>query len=353
MKQLSLLIAFCALFSLQGFAQSTATSEKSSSKITITTQKVDESGKTITETWIAEGNEPEAILKEMAVNHEGIQSVEVKSGEGDQERIFYYRAAGEKGDVTVNNLQPVEVTGMPLEADKAVVVTRTYQRPTGTATVRVGEKPETNCAALGVMITRNETVYGATITGIIEKGGAQEAGLKAGDIIKKVDEFDVNDFPTLFFALSHFKAGDEVKVIYDREGKTYQQKVLLKGWDQIPGQEFRARTDCGEPQAPPKPTVQPTIFDPVANTIQPLELQDAQIFPNPSNGLFNFSFTTEPGPLAVTVTDVAGQVVYRDLNDNTTGYYNREINIKDMPQGNYILAVLQGEKRFTQQISKQ
>ena len=348
MKQLSLLIAFCALFCLPGFAQSTTTSEKNASKITITTQKVDESGKTITETWIAEGNEPADILKEMAVNHEGIQKVEITATGGDQEKIFQYRAAGEPGDVTV-------VTGEPLDGEKVVVVTRTYNGPktSASATVRVGEKPETNCAALGVLITRNENVYGAAISGLIEKGGAQEAGLKVGDIIKKVDEFDVNDYPSLFFALSHFKVGDEATVLYDREGKTYQQKVLLKGWDQIPGQEFRARTDCGEPQAPAKPHDQPITVDPGTNSIQPLELQDARIYPNPSDGVFSFSFTTEPGPLAITVTDVAGKVVYRDLNDNTTGYYNREINIKSMPQGNYIMAVLQGEKRFTQQISKQ
>src|SRR5689334_2663241 len=186
-----------------------------------------------------------------------------------------------------------------------------------------------------------------------EKVGAQEAGLKVGDIIKKVDENDEKDYPTLFFDLPHLKAGDEAMVIYDREGKTYQQKVLLKGWDQIPGQEFRARTDCGEPVAPAKAHDEPITVDHGPNSIQPLELQDAHIYPNPSDGVFSFSFTTEPGPLAVTVTDVAGKVVYRDLNDNPTGYYNREINIKNMPQGNYILAVLQGEKRFTQQIAKQ
>jgi hypothetical protein len=354
MKQLSLLIAFSALFSLQGFAQSTITTDKNTSKITITTQKVDESGKSITETWIAEGKEPADILKDMAVNHEGIQKVEITEAEGTQEKIFYYRAAGEQGDVAINSIQPVEVTGEPIDVDKVVVVTRKYDGPKAYASVRVGDKPESNCAAMGVLVTRNEAVYGAVITGLIEKGGAQEAGLKVGDIVKKVDEFDVNDYTSLFFALSHFRAGDEATVIYDREGKTYQQKVLLKGWDQIPGQEFRARTDCGNPETlviHHDPPVQNA--DPGLNAIQPLELEDAQVYPNPTDGVFSFSFKTDPGPIAVTVTDVNGKIVYRDLNDNDSGIYTKEINIKDLPQGNYILGVLQGEKRFSQQISKQ
>lgn len=376
MKQVSLLIAFCALICLPAFAQSTttATADKNASRITVTTQKVDENGKTITETWIAEGKEPAEILKEMAVSPDGIQKVEINAAEGDQERIFYYRAAGENAPtgVTVNVIDPQDILEEEPDAQKVIIVTKTVdadkiQDVTGNtwqvngnghkayASVTVGgDKQQSNCAAMGVLIGRNPDMYGAAISGLIEKGGAQEAGLKVGDIIKKVDEFDVSDFATLFFALSHFRAGDEAVVVYDHEGKTYQKKVLLKGWDQIPGQEFRARTDCGNPEPVVVHHDQPVLNDdPGLNSIEPLVLEDAQVYPNPTDGVFSFSFRTAPGPIAVTVTDVNGKIVYRDLNDNDSGNYSNEINIKDLPQGNYILGVLQGEKRFTQQISKQ
>ena len=129
---------------------------------------------------------------------------------------------------------------------------------------------------------------------------------------------------------------------------------MLKGWDQIPGQEFRARTDCGNPEPPAKDVVKPLKDETpgLSNTL-PLELEDARVYPNPTDGVFSFSFTTAPGPLAVTITDINGKVVFRDLNDNNTGSYSRDINIKDFPQGNYIIGVMQGDKRFTQQISKQ
>jgi hypothetical protein len=89
MKNMYLLIAFCTLFSLSAIGQSAAPADQATKRITITTKKIDDNGKTITETWIAEGNEPENILKEMAVNPEIIQQMHVEGVEsGNQERLF-------------------------------------------------------------------------------------------------------------------------------------------------------------------------------------------------------------------------------------------------------------------------
>src|SRR6187549_3709240 len=97
MKHASLLIVFCALFSLSAVAQSAATAEKKTQRITITTKKVDDQGQTITETYIAEGEAPEAIIEKMAIDPEIIQQMkvegEIETAEG--ERLFLYRAAGD------------------------------------------------------------------------------------------------------------------------------------------------------------------------------------------------------------------------------------------------------------------
>ena len=77
------------------------------------------------------------------------------------------------------------------------------------------------------------------------------------------------------------------------------------------------------------------------------------IFPNPTEGVFAFSFNTTPGPLTVSITDVNGKVVYSENNENPEGIYRKEINLKELPQGNYIISVTQGDKVFTEQISKQ
>ena len=84
-----------------------------------------------------------------------------------------------------------------------------------------------------------------------------------------------------------------------------------------------------------------------------VEVDVLNIYPNPTEGVFELSFRTAAGPLSVAVTDVNGKVVYNENNENPDGFYKKEIDLKGMPQGNYIISVTQGERVFTQQISKQ
>src|SRR3989337_2062988 len=98
MKHASLLITFCVLFGFSAIAQSTTTVEKNAKRITINTKKTDENGVTVTETYIAEGDEPAKILEGMAVNPDVIKKVEGvntnsnTNGENG-ERLFLYRNA--------------------------------------------------------------------------------------------------------------------------------------------------------------------------------------------------------------------------------------------------------------------
>ncbi|MDA8850731.1 PDZ domain-containing protein, partial [Flavobacteriaceae bacterium] len=65
--------------------------------------------------------------------------------------------------------------------------------------------------------------------GDVEKGlGADLAGLKQGDIIKKVDGTIINKFSDLTGYLSTKRPGDKVKVFYKSEGKNKEVMVTLK-----------------------------------------------------------------------------------------------------------------------------
>lgn len=63
----------------------------------------------------------------------------------------------------------------------------------------------------------------------IEPGfGADNAGLKKGDIIKSIDGFKINKFSDLSGYLSSKRPGDQVDVEFIREGKNQITKVTLK-----------------------------------------------------------------------------------------------------------------------------
>ncbi|HEX5112893.1 MAG TPA: hypothetical protein VFV79_08605, partial [Saprospiraceae bacterium] len=103
MKTISLLVAFLVCLGISLQAQSTTPVEKNtattnSKRITITTTKTDENGKPVTETWIAEGEQPEAILQQMAINPDVMEKVEIEklSDTEKGERLFLFRSAGDK-----------------------------------------------------------------------------------------------------------------------------------------------------------------------------------------------------------------------------------------------------------------
>jgi membrane-associated protease RseP (regulator of RpoE activity) len=204
-----------------------------------------------------------------------------------------------------------------------------------------------------VYVTNYEDGGESKISGLIEQGGAQEAGLLEGDVIIKINEYDVTDFPSLRLALSHFQPGDVVTVRYVRNDKNQKARVELKDWAVLPGFEWRARTDCGDKEIKEEEVEPINEIVPGISEVQPLKLQDAKVFPNPTEGVFAFAFHTEPGPLTVSITDVNGKVVYSENEDNETGSYSQEIDLEGLPHGNYIITVTQGDRVYTNQISKQ
>ncbi|MBS1510274.1 MAG: trypsin-like peptidase domain-containing protein [Bacteroidetes bacterium] len=59
-------------------------------------------------------------------------------------------------------------------------------------------------------------------------GGAYAAGIRKGDIIKKVDGLDVNNGAEMQGQISRYKPGDKITVTYDRNGRESTVNVTLK-----------------------------------------------------------------------------------------------------------------------------
>ncbi|MXV38726.1 Do family serine endopeptidase [Flavobacteriaceae bacterium Ap0902] len=72
---------------------------------------------------------------------------------------------------------------------------------------------------------------GVMVTDLTEEGGALEAGLEKGDIIKEVDGKKINSFAALSLAVGGKSPGDSVKVTVDRDGSTRTYNVILKDLD--------------------------------------------------------------------------------------------------------------------------
>ncbi|MFQ5707212.1 MAG: PDZ domain-containing protein [bacterium] len=81
---------------------------------------------------------------------------------------------------------------------------------------------------------------GVLILKVLEDSPAEQAGLKAGDVITKLDGEEVSNPDELIDLLKEYDEGDEVRVDFVRKGQAKQAKVQLEYIENSGGRKFRA-----------------------------------------------------------------------------------------------------------------
>ncbi|WPO83111.1 trypsin-like peptidase domain-containing protein [Chryseobacterium sp. JJR-5R] len=82
---------------------------------------------------------------------------------------------------------------------------------------------------------------GVYVTGFGDNSGAEDAGIRSGDVITKIDNTAVTDFADLSIAIGSKRPGDKVLVTYLRNGKEATATVTLR--DQKGGTSARTKAD--------------------------------------------------------------------------------------------------------------
>jgi serine protease Do len=85
-------------------------------------------------------------------------------------------------------------------------------------------------AQLGVVSSATDgeaTAGGARIKDVSKGGAAEKAGLKAGDLITKVDEIAISGPAALSSAVRKYKPEDEIVITYKRDGKEQKATATL------------------------------------------------------------------------------------------------------------------------------
>ena len=82
---------------------------------------------------------------------------------------------------------------------------------------------------------------GIYVTDVAKNSGAEDAGIKQGDIIKKVDNIKIGTSSDLTLAIGSKRPGDKVAITYIRNGKENKVTVSLK--DQKGNTSLRSKAD--------------------------------------------------------------------------------------------------------------
>ncbi|QXP70480.1 trypsin-like peptidase domain-containing protein [Polaribacter sp. R2A056_3_33] len=87
-------------------------------------------------------------------------------------------------------------------------------------------------AILGININQEDgDIEGVLIGGVSDDGGAQKGGLKAGDVIKKVNDVKISKFSELRGQLTAKRPGDLVNITIDRDGEEITKSITLSKKD--------------------------------------------------------------------------------------------------------------------------
>ncbi len=89
----------------------------------------------------------------------------------------------------------------------------------------IGIAPVTDELSKELDLKTNNGVY---INRITPKGGADDAGLKPGDVIVKLNGVPIKAMPELQELVGRYRPGDVLKIDFIRKHKTQQAKVILK-----------------------------------------------------------------------------------------------------------------------------
>ena len=83
----------------------------------------------------------------------------------------------------------------------------------------------------------------------------------------------------------------------------------------------------------------------------PENILNTQVYPNPSDGIFNISFNVEKtNNIEIKIIDLTGRTVFTDNQNNYSGIYKKQIDISSFAKGTYILNIKSGNKIKTEKI---
>lgn len=97
--------------------------------------------------------------------------------------------------------------------------------------IRTGRVTDSGRAALGItgrtVLDDDYTPSGVAVVEVVAGGAAEEAGLRAGDIITRVGNEEITTITSLAEALAPRQPGDKVTVTYERGGSRRTAEVTL------------------------------------------------------------------------------------------------------------------------------
>ena len=417
MKNKIWLLGFVLFFSATAaFAQK----NQEKKKIVIVTETIDKDGKKTVKKIVKDGKEAEEyIIKEGEGNghisitiddegnmHNNKEVIIKKMGDDDIHIIKGHEGDYKNVNVNVNENdgeKEIEITIENEDGEKEVIkwkgdgeIPANIQEKMNLHRIQMHDMDndenvfilqEDNKGFLGVkmgMEKTEEIENGVTTTSgsdevevleVIEGSAAEEAGLKKGDLLKRVNGKDISEIEDVIDALEGTEAGDEVEVVYERAGQTETTTATLKEhqvviisddmeWiemDEEEGEHVIKIERAGKGGTKIIKIEKEVIIDSdedgkmevieISDEIPQVDfLEEIDIFPNPTDGILRVKFSADEKPTTIKVLDASGKIVFNKELEAFNGRFDEEINLKNAAKGALILNIEQEGEVFSEKI---
>lgn len=184
------------------------------------------------------------------------------------------------GEVLVDGKPIREFDGEHISVKRRAVVPRNGNFPDQDPALSFEDAIKPGPAVLGVM-TEKSAAEGATVTEVAENSAAAKAGLKAGDVITRINDTRISEPQDLFETIGKLQPGTEVTVTWLRDKKEQKAKAKLlprdSAEDLMRGRRFRnPRLLDSEPRTFVMPRGFDELFNPNAQPKLGLQVQDRE-----------------------------------------------------------------------------
>lgn len=191
---------------------------------------------------------------------------------------------------------------------------------------------------------------------VIECTTASAMGLMSSDVITAIDKIPMVDWHDLGAAIDNREVGDKIEVTYYRNGKIDKVKSAILSLaaskkcedEQEEEEDMEVDMENVTQTEAEGMKAEKGIDMPLVNN---LEIERLNVFPNPTNGLFELRFNLPAqGNTSIRVFNVAGAEIYRNELGRFTGDFRDRIDIGDQMKGAYFIMIQQGERSISKKL---
>jgi C-terminal processing protease CtpA/Prc len=190
---------------------------------------------------------------------------------------------------------------------------------------------------IGVYTSNGNSKDGVRVNGVIDSTPASEAGLVTGDRILAIDGVSVASHDELLAERNKHQPGDAFTITYLRDGQTYTVNATFKQCKE--NEKTGAVTEEEMPEN--------NVAERNVNNLLAIELE---AFPNPTNSAVNIRFEGEKTATVVTVTDINGKEIFREVLNNFDGIYNNKVSLNGAAAGTVVISVQQGNQMLSEKV---